>query len=320
MKGQQLFYSFLPGVTAAVLTTQPAWAGTAKLTGIQLASSPSVLTSTYGQGLVVDTIKNRQLPNSANVSVPTLIPALGFTKLSVKPLSNNSIPVFTAENTVVPIKQLLKKDKGRFLSSTPTSNSSQAQKNQKQSNSSASGQKLKKILVPNYTSKPLSVQKEILSLSSAQQPVVQKKNTVTQLQTFLQTSATGAGAAKLLSAQRCPQELSKSKTDSLAVLITSSTCLQQNAIGSLAQNNTTIPADSTPITVPGTVTPAPSGVGATFYCARNCNSCTVRVGATFYCARNCNSCAVRVGATFYCARNRNSCAVRVGANSREPDS
>ncbi|MBE9105215.1 TolC family protein [Nostoc cf. edaphicum LEGE 07299] len=258
MKGQQLFYSFLPGVTAAVLTTQPAWAGTAKLTGVQLASSPSVLTSTYGQGLVVDTI-NRQLPNSANVSVPTLVPTLGFTKLSMKPLSNNSIPVFTAENTVVPIKQLLKKDKGRFFSLTPTSNPSQAQKNQKQSNSSADGQKLKKRVVPNYTSKPLFVQKEILSLSSAQQPVVQKINTVTQLQTFLQTSATGAGAAKLLSAQRCPQELSKSKTGSLAVLLTSSTCLRQNAIGRLAQSNTTIPTDSTPITAPGTVTPVPEG-------------------------------------------------------------
>ncbi|RCJ31014.1 transporter [Nostoc punctiforme NIES-2108] len=263
MKGQQLFYSFLPGVTAAVLTTQPAWAGTAKLTGIQLASSPSVLTSTSGQGLVVDTM-NRQLSNSANVSVPTLVPALGFTKLSVKPLSNSSIPVFTAENTVVPIKQLLKKDKGRFFSLTPTSNSSQAQKNQKQSNSSASGQKLKKIVVPNYTLKPLSVQKGILSLSSAQQPVVQKKNTVTQLQTFLQTSATGAGAAKLLSAQRYPQELSKSKTNCLAVLLTSSTCLRQNAIGRLAQSNTTIPTDSTPITAPGTVTPAPEGSTPTF--------------------------------------------------------
>ncbi|MBN3939418.1 MAG: TolC family protein [Nostoc sp.] len=260
MKGQQLFYSFLPGVTAAVLTTQPAWAGTAKLTGIQLASSPSVLTSTYGQGLVVDTM-NRQLPNSANVSVPTLVPALGFTKLSVKPLNDNSIPVFTAENTVVPIKQLLKKDKGRFFSLTPTSNPSQAQKNQKQSNSSAYGQKLKKIVVPNYTSKSPSVQKGILSLSSTPQPVVQKINTVTQLQTFLQTSVTGAGAAKLLSAQRCPQELSKSKTDSLAdLLLTSSTCLQQNAIGRLAQTNTTIPTDSTPtLTAPGTVTPAPGG-------------------------------------------------------------
>ncbi|MEH2151153.1 TolC family protein [Nostoc sp.] len=261
MKGQQLFYSFLPGVTAAVLTTQPAWAGTAKLTEVQLASSPSVLTSTYGQDLVVDTM-NTQLPKGADVSVPTLVTAFGFTKLSVKPLSNNSIPVFMTENTVVPIKQVLKKDEGRFFSLTPTSNLSQqldvsrsAQNNQKQSNSSAYWQKLKKKVVPNYTSKPPSVQKEILSLSATQQPVVQKINTVTQLQTFLQTSSTGAGAAKLLSAQRCPQELGKSKTDSLADLLpTSSTC------GRLAQSSTPIPTDSTPtLTVPGTVTPTPGG-------------------------------------------------------------
>ncbi|MEH1829294.1 MAG: TolC family protein [Nostoc sp.] len=263
MKGQQLFYSFLPGVTAAVLTTQPAWAGTAKLTGVQLASSPSVLTSTYGQHLAVDTI-NTQLLNSANVSVPTLVPTFGFTKLSVKPLSNSSIPVFTAENTVLPMK----KDEGRFLSLTPTSNPSQqpdvshfAQSKQKQSNSDLNGQKLKKRLVPNYTSKPASVQKEILSLSSAQQPVGQKINTVTQLQTFLQTSATGGGTAKLLSAQRCPQELGKSKTDSSTnLLLASSTCLQQNAIGLVAQSNTPIPTDSTPTpTVPETVVPTSGG-------------------------------------------------------------
>ncbi|QLE42452.1 TolC family protein [Nostoc sp. C052] len=263
MKGQQLFYSFLPGVTAAVLTTQPAWAGTAKLTGVQLASSPSVLTSTYGQHLAVDSM-NTQLLNSANVSVPTLIPTFGFTKLSVKPLSNSSIPVFTAENTVLPTK----KDEGRFLSLTPTSNASQqpdvsrfAQSKQKQSNSDLNGQKLKKILVPNYTSKPNSVQKEILSLSSAQQPVGQKINTVTQLQTFLQTSATGGGTAKLLSAQRCPQELGKSKTDSSTnLLLASSTCLQQNAIGLVAQSNTPIPTDSTPTpTVPETVVPTSGG-------------------------------------------------------------
>ncbi|MEH1920975.1 TolC family protein [Nostoc sp.] len=263
MKGQQLFYSFLPGVTAAVLTTQPAWAGTAKLTGVQLASSPSVLTSTYGQHLAVDTM-NTQLPNSANVSVPTLVPTFGFTKLSVKPLSNSSIPAFTADNTVLPMK----KDEGRFLSLTPTSNPSQqpdvtqfAQSKQKQSNSDLNGQKLKKILVPNYTSKPNSVQKEILSLSSAQPPVGQKINTVTQLQTFLQTSATGGGTAKLLSAQRCPQELGKSKTDSSTnLLLASSTCLQQNAIGLVAQSNTPIPTDSTPTpAVPETVVPTSGG-------------------------------------------------------------
>ncbi|MEH2403538.1 TolC family protein [Nostoc sp.] len=267
MKGQQLFYSFLPSVTAAVLTTQPVWAGTAKLTEVHLASSPSVLTSTYGQDSVVDTM-NTQVPNGADVSIPTQVPAFGFTKLSMKPLSNNSIPVFTIGNTVVPIKQLLKKDEGRFFSLTPTSNPSQqldvsrsAPNNQKQSNSSAYGQESKRIVVPNYTSKSPSVQKEILSLSSVQQPVVQKLNTVTQLQTFLQTSATGVGAAKLLSAQRCPQELGKSKTDSLAnLLMASSTCLQKSAIGRVAQSNTPIPTDSTPTpTVPETVTPVPGG-------------------------------------------------------------
>ncbi|WP_375499643.1 TolC family protein [uncultured Nostoc sp.] len=268
MKGQQLFHSLLPGVTAAVLTTQPTWAGTVKLTGVRLASSPSVLTSTYGQDLVGG-IVNTQLHYGANVSVPTLVPAFGFTKLSMKPLSNNSIPVFTAENTVVPIKQVLKKDKGRFFSLTATSNASQqlavsrsAQNNQKNSNSSAYGQASKSIVVPNYTSKPSSVQKEILSLSSAQQPVVQKINTVTQSQTFLQTSAIGVGSAKLLSAQQCPQGLGKSKTDSsAALLLISSTCSQQNAVGlRIAQSNTPIPTDSTPTpTAPETITPTPEG-------------------------------------------------------------
>ncbi|MHC5672075.1 TolC family protein [Nostoc sp.] len=268
MKGQQLFYSFLPGLTAAVLTTGPAWADTVKLTGVQLASSPSVLTSTSGQDLAVDTM-NTQLPNGADVSVPTLVPAFGFTKLSLKPLRNNSIPVLITGTTGVPIEQVIKKDKGRFFSLIPTSNPSQqpdvsrsAQNNQKNSNSDPNGQKLKSVVVPNYTSKPHSVQKQILSLSSLQPPVVQQVNTVNQLQTFLEASTTGAGAAKLLSAQRCPQELGKSKTDSSAsLLLVSSTCLGQNGSGELlAQSNTPAPSGSVqPQIVPGNVTPAPAG-------------------------------------------------------------
>jgi OMF family outer membrane factor len=269
VKGQQLFHSFLPGVTAAVLTTQPAWAGNVKVSGVQLASSPSVLTSTYSQTLGVD-IMNTQLPKTADVSIPTLLPAPGFTKFNVKPLSNNSIPVFIAGNTDVSIEQVGQKDEGRLPDLTPTSGSSQqpdinrsVQSNQKQSNSSPYWQKLKKIVVPDYTSKPASAQKEILSLSASQQPAVQKINTVTQLQTFLQTSPTGVGAAKLLSAERCPQqELRKTKTDSLAaLLVTSNTCLQQNAVDKrLAQSNITVPTDSTPTPIlPGSVTPAPAG-------------------------------------------------------------
>ncbi len=268
MKGQQLFYSFLPGLTAAVLTTGPAWADTVKLTGVQLASSPSVLTSTSGQDLAVDTM-NTQLPNGADVSVPTLVCAFGFTKLSLKPLRNNSIPVLITGTTGVPIEQVFKKDEGRFFSLTPTSNPSQqpdvslsAQSDQKNSNSDLNGQKLKSVVVPNYTSKPHSVQKQILSLSSLQPSVVQQVNTVNQLQTFLQASTTGAGAAKLLSAQRCPQELGKSKTGSSAsLLLVSSTCLGQNGSGELlAQSNTPAPSGSVqPQIVPGNVTPAPAG-------------------------------------------------------------
>ena len=206
MKGQQLFYSFLPGVTAAVLTTQAAWAGTVKVTGIEMASSPSVLTSTYGQNLTAD------ITNTPN---PSQQPDV----------------------------------------------SSFAQSDQKNSNSDPNGQKLKRVVVPNYTLNPPSVQQEILSLSSLQQPVAQQINTVNQ--TFLQPSATGAGAAKLLSAQTCPQELGKSKTDSsTSLLLVSSNCLQQNAAGErVAQSNTQTPAGSVQpqIIVPGNVTPAPAG-------------------------------------------------------------
>ncbi|MDF5707360.1 MAG: TolC family protein [Nostoc sp. S4] len=263
MKGQQLFHSFLPGVTAAVLTTQPVWADTVKLNGVNSASSPSVLTSTYGQPLVVD-FMNTQLPKTADVTIPTLLAAPGFTKFNVKPLSNKSIPVFLAGNTNVPIKQVAQKDEDRFFSLTPTSGSSQqpdikrsVQSNQK-SNSSAYWQRLKKI-VPDYTSKPASAPKEILSLSASPQPVVQKINNVTQLQTFLQTSGTDGGAAKLLSAERCPQQQLETSSWG-ASLVASNTCRQQNAVDKrLAQSNTTVPTDSTPtLTVPGSVTPVPA--------------------------------------------------------------
>ena len=85
MKGQQLFYSFLPGVTAAVLTTQPAWASTMKVSGVQLASSPSVLTSTDSRTLVADKI-HTQLPNTASKTFLTTVPDTGFDKSSISSL------------------------------------------------------------------------------------------------------------------------------------------------------------------------------------------------------------------------------------------
>ena len=275
MKGQQLFYSFLPGVTAAVLTTQPAWAGTVKVSGVQSVPSPSVLTSTDSQTLVMG-VMNTQLPNTGSISIPALVPAPGFTKFGVKPLSNNSIPVLMTGYTKVPIEPVPKKNEGRFFSLTPTSHFSQqlnvnhsAQSHRQQRNSGGYKQKLENIVVSNYTQKPAYIPKRILPLSSLQQPAVQKKNVDTQLQTFLQTSATGAGAAKLLVVERCPQ-VGKSKTTFwTSSPLGSSTCQKQNTAGKrVAQSNTpSVPGSVNPVspgslqtpTAPGTITPVSPG-------------------------------------------------------------
>ena len=257
MKGQQLFYSFLPGVTAAVLTTQPGWAGSVKVSRVQV-SSPSVLTSIYSQTLVAD-IMSTQLPNSRGISFPALVPTPSWTKLSVKPLSNHSLPAIIAGGTGMTIEQVPTKYEGRFLSLTPTFNSSQkpdvnrsVPSDQQQNNSGSFGQKSENIVAfntTNTTSKAPSVPERILPTSSSQQPAVQKKNADTDLQTFLETSAVGAGTAKFLVAQNCQQESEKSKTSpSASLLLTSSNCSQQNASRErVAQSN--IPA------APGTVTP-----------------------------------------------------------------
>ncbi|WP_016952342.1 TolC family protein [Anabaena sp. PCC 7108] len=97
MKGQQLFHSFLPGVTAAVLTTQSAWAGTVKVGEVKTNSSPTVLTATGGKASVADNM-NQQLPNQGVDNSPTLIPTLDFSNLNVKPVGNHSVPEISGVN------------------------------------------------------------------------------------------------------------------------------------------------------------------------------------------------------------------------------
>ncbi|QYX32496.1 TolC family protein [Sphaerospermopsis torques-reginae] len=98
MKGQQiLFHSFLPGVTAAVLTTQSAWAGTVKVDEVKLVSSSSALTATDVKTSVVDI--NRQMPITAVDNSPAFVPTLAFSKLSEQPVANQSVTEITAVKT-----------------------------------------------------------------------------------------------------------------------------------------------------------------------------------------------------------------------------
>jgi outer membrane protein TolC len=266
VKGQQIFHSFLPGVTAAVLTTQPTLAGEMKVSGIQLASSPNVLTSVDHRTLVADNIIHTQLPNTTGNNFPDLVPDNGLTKLKFKSLSSSN-PVILTRKTGVPIEQISQRQEGRFSNLISTLNPSQQPKqnhftsNKKQINLGTSQQKSQTIVVPIFTSETHSAKKTTFSLSSLRQPVVPKKNLETQLSTVLQTAVRRVGAAKLLEVQGCSQE----KASLTSLLLSSRVCQHASLTGKQVAQST-IP-DSTPAPAnseltpnqPGTVTPAPAG-------------------------------------------------------------
>ncbi|MCC5638283.1 TolC family protein [Nostoc sp. CHAB 5844] len=255
MKGQQLFHTFLPGVTAAVLTTQPAWAGTVKVSSIQQTSSPSVLTFTESHNLVADNT-NTQLPKAAKQIFPDAGANSELTTFNVATLSNNSNPGILAENTGVRLAQITQKNQGSSVNLTPTLNFSQ---NAEQASSSriqkpkklttASGQKLNNTVVNSTTSQPSTIQKTTVFRSAIQQPAVPKLTLKTQLPIVLPTAVKGAGAAKLLAVRSCSQQISISSTLSLH----SRGCEQDKLTGGLtAQNNTATPDSTTVPSNPGT--------------------------------------------------------------------
>ena len=181
MKRQQLFHSFLPGVTAAVLTTQPSWAQTIDVGGVSFVASPNVSTATYSGNLVT---------NDTKAQLPTVTPT-AMTTVSHQPVSSNSIGVVVTGKTGVPIgpiEQINSNAQDVLFSLTPAVGSSQQQdlnpsasSHQKQTNR-AIGQKSR-----------ISTSK-LPDLGSP----AKVKNPDTQLPTVSQMPARRAGAAALL--------------------------------------------------------------------------------------------------------------------------
>jgi outer membrane protein TolC len=120
VKGQQLFHCFLPGVTAAVLTTQPAWANVIQVSQLQLTSSPSVLISTNSRNSFTD---NSLQPKSNVKSNPGLLPANYFSQGSIQPIGNHSLPVVVADNYLsIDGEKISKQDHSRFVGFSDLSN------------------------------------------------------------------------------------------------------------------------------------------------------------------------------------------------------
>ncbi|MBD2355271.1 TolC family protein [Tolypothrix sp. FACHB-123] len=280
MNGQQLFHTFLPGVTAAVLTTQPAWAGTVKVNGLQPASSPSVLTARDSRTLVADGISSQFY--IADQKVPNLVPLsdgiVAKTKpLSYQPLSHHSIPVNETGNASAIAPQTLKGNQSRFYSFSSTTQTAQnldinllADARQTTNNSATFGQKLENIVVQASNVKLPTVEKNQLLLSALQRPKNQKKKPQTQLQAISPVASKNPVTPKFLELPNCSQQQGQLNSGvSCAKTTTAKDLIAQTTPGSTVPTQTipgsTVPTQTTPGTVvpiqnvPGLVGPAPAG-------------------------------------------------------------
>ncbi len=274
MKGQQIFSSLLPGVTAAVLTTQPAWADTIKVTGVGLLASPSALTSTYEETSAALNINTQQMASTVDNSFPApALPAVGVMAARLNSLGSSSVGVVLTGKTGVPIRKVAGKVQGVLLSLKPNSKQSQlinkirsATSTQKQNQPTIAAQESKNTLVSNYTTSIAASSVQQKMPASSAQPATQKKNPDSGLAKVSGTSTRSTvEVAKLLEqVELCPQLQGKGKGKvgrSASVLLRSSTCGQQNATrNQVAQAGSSTPAPTTPApTTPAPTTPAPTG-------------------------------------------------------------
>jgi outer membrane protein TolC len=282
VKGQQIFSSFLPGVTAAVLTTQPAWADTVKPTGVGIFAYPNALTSTYDRTTTSAALNiNTQLVPAVGKNLPAPVPAVGVMTASFSSSSSSSVGVMPIGKTGVPVRKITQQVQGVLMSFKPTSKQTElinkirsANSTQKQNEPIIAAIELKNTIVSNPTSKPASsVQQTVPS----GQPDQEKKNSEAQVQKASETSTSKVIEATKLLEQvgLCPQQQGKQKVGrSASVLLRSSTCSQQQGTSRtrVAQVDSSTPATPesvTPSPVPPTpktppaVPPAPAAPAAT---------------------------------------------------------
>jgi outer membrane protein TolC len=103
VKGQIILYSFLPGVTAAVLTTQPSWA--------QNVVNPSISTLNEGGNLVADNTKNQVSAGNSSFStnLPTTIKTpepTDFKTINMQRFGSDDVGKIATKTIGVPIEEI----------------------------------------------------------------------------------------------------------------------------------------------------------------------------------------------------------------------
>ncbi|MBW4592112.1 MAG: TolC family protein [Brasilonema angustatum HA4187-MV1] len=290
MNKQQIFSSFLPGVTAAVLATQPAWANPAPATGVKLFASSDGLTSTFERTPTALDIKKAQLPHTASsrflaAAVPT-VDVMGGGLISS--ITRSGVEVVLTGKTGVPVTRVAHKLQSMLMSFKPTPNQSQLINKIPQSGTSIQKQNNPQIVAEEskntfsaYNEIPTPTSTVEQKTPSSGQVTTEKKSSA-QLPNKSQTPVRGSvELAKLLEQMNsCPQQASNGKNQvgrSASVPQKSSTCSQQNTTKNLvaqasssnsqgttparitqagsSRRSQTTPAQTTPVQT----TPAPAG-------------------------------------------------------------
>ncbi|WP_315788629.1 TolC family protein [Fischerella sp. JS2] len=242
MKGQIIFYSFLPGVTAAVLTTQPTWA--------QQVVNPSISTPVEGGDLVAEntsfatslptTIKSVEPgePKTINMQrfgtqdvgkiatktvgvpigeisfqgVPSVF-SLAATPYQTQPIDSNQLASAIFDANLQPeIMQIAPFEHGTQHGwQSPTEIEAGSEKNSVQQTTSSSQvrQKLREVMISRNSTLetlPIEVGDAIATQQSPKSsvtPVPLKQNPDVQASAYLKNVARGSGSAKLLEIENC---------------------------------------------------------------------------------------------------------------------
>ncbi|KYC43266.1 transporter [Scytonema hofmannii PCC 7110] len=253
MKGQTIFYSFLPSVTVAVLSTQAVLADTAEATGVRHVASPSVFSSIYEDTSVAVNINSRLATAVDNSMAYPVMPSTKNPVGIIKSVNNNHAGVVLTGKTGIPVRRIAGKVQGVLLEFKPTLKQTalikkirSASGKQTQSNPviiPERGPQQSVVMAAVHNSNPASSVLE-KTPTPAKQPITEKKNSGSQLLSKLtETAKTGrvVEVAQMLErVEFCPQPEKGSVGRSASLLLKSSTCSPNTAAASrVAQGDPT---------------------------------------------------------------------------------
>ncbi|WP_414619895.1 TolC family protein [Calothrix sp. CCY 0018] len=244
MKAQQILNSFLPGVTAAVLTAQPGLADTVTVDDSHLGVYPSIFTTSISSEVDND---NTFTPSKVTVDkqYPVQFTPIGFESVNVKPVDRQISGVKVTGKTGVLINPIRRNNQNSNTDSLKTaSHRSLTQTSQKRSFSKVS-----------YRNENSSGIEKIA-------PVTVKNNPDDRIFQNLQKITTGSGAANLLKVEPCSiqQNTPKRGQDDLKLQnISSSSAVGACQNNSIPNNKIAQPLSPAPVqpTRPGLQSPAP---------------------------------------------------------------